>query len=302
MHTSVFTGLSAFPLTPIKEGGVDESAFIELIHWLVDADVDSIGALGSTGSYAYLSRRERARAAELAVVNAEEIPTIVGIGAVSLSDVLVFAEDAQKAGASGVLLAPVSYQKLRPEEVFSLYETVTREISVPLCVYDNPGTTNFEFTDELHASIATLPNVGSIKIPPVSKDMGEARARVSRLRAMIPAHVTIGISGDACAATGMLAGCDAWYSVVGGLFPHAALAIARAAQDGDADKAIRLSDELGALWSLFSRYGSLRVIATAAEILGVVSQPCLPPPLKTLDDQVRTELAMVLKRLRLESS
>jgi hypothetical protein len=37
---------------------------------------------------------------------------------------------------------------------------------------------------------------------------------VSRLRALIPDTVTIGISGDASAAVGLLAGCDAWYSVL----------------------------------------------------------------------------------------
>ncbi|MGF7001169.1 dihydrodipicolinate synthase/N-acetylneuraminate lyase [Paraburkholderia sp. GAS32] len=86
-------------------------------------------------------------------------------------------------------------------------------ISVPLCVYDNPGTTHFEFTDELHGRIASLPNVASIKIPGVPSDLGEAVARVNRLRALIPSNVSIGVSGDAFGATGLNAGCDAWYSV-----------------------------------------------------------------------------------------
>lgn len=55
----MFRGLSAFPLTPVSENSVDESAFAVLIQRLVTAGVDSIGVLGSTGSYAYLSRKER---------------------------------------------------------------------------------------------------------------------------------------------------------------------------------------------------------------------------------------------------
>src|SRR5690606_2445734 len=106
------------------------------------------------------------------------------------------------------------------DEVFGLYAAVTRHLTVPLCVYDNPGTTHFEFTDELHGRIAQLPNVRSIKIPGVPADSTVAKARVDHLRGMIPSHVTIGVSGDASAATGLNAGCDAWYSVLGGLFPH----------------------------------------------------------------------------------
>jgi len=136
----MFSGLSAFPLTPMNEQGIDDAAFVPLVQRLADAGVDSIGALGSTGSYAYLTREERSRVARLAVANAGGVPVIVGIGALRTREVLALAEDAQQAGASAVLLAPVSYQKLSSDEVYGLYKAVAHELSVPLCVYDNPGT------------------------------------------------------------------------------------------------------------------------------------------------------------------
>lgn len=296
----MFTGLSAFPLTPMDEADIDESGFVRLVERLVAAGVDSIGALGSTGSYAYLDRADRARVARLAVQHAGHVPVIVGIGALRTRDVLALADDAQQAGARGVLLAPMSYQKLTDEEVFGLYEAVTRTLSVPLVVYDNPGTTRFAFSDELHGRIAHLPNVASIKIPGVPTSPAEARARVLALRAQIPAHVTIGVSGDAFAATGLNAGCDAWYSVIGGLFPEVALAITRAAQAGDAQDTVRLSDRLEPLWTSFARHGgSLRVVAAAAELLGRVRRPSLPLPLSVLDGDDRERLAVLMRELDL---
>ncbi|MBP6018029.1 MAG: dihydrodipicolinate synthase family protein [Burkholderiaceae bacterium] len=296
----MFSGLSAFPLTPTNEDSIDEAAFASLVQRLATAGVDSICALGSTGHYAYLMRAERLRVTQLAVEHAGGVPVIVGIGALRTRDVLVLADDAQKAGASGVLLAPVSYQKLSAEEVFGLYETVTSHLSVPLCVYDNPGTTHFEFSDELHGRIAQLPNVHSIKIPGVPVDPTAARARVEHLRALIPSHVTIGVSGDACAATGLNVGCEAWYSVIGGLFPKVALAITRAAQAGNAQEATRLSDRLKPLWALFDKCGgSLRVVAAAAELRGLVRQPSLPLPLKAVDGLERWQLAELLDELEL---
>lgn len=296
----MISGLSTFPLTPMNESGIDEAAFVRLVERLASAGVDSIGALGSTGNYAYLTRAERARIAQLAVKHAGNVPVIVGIGALRTRDVLVLAEDAQKSGASAVLLAPVSYQKLSADEVFGLYETVTRALSVPLCVYDNPGTTHFEFSDELHSRVAQLPNVCSIKIPGVPADPEAARARVGRLRVLIPSHVTIGVSGDALAAMGLNAGCEAWYSVIGGLFPKAALAITRAAQAGDAQEVMRLSERLQPLWTLFSQHGgSLRVVAAAAELKGLVEHPSLPLPLKALEGAGRQQLATLLDELEL---
>lgn len=297
----MFSGLSAFPLTPMNETAIDEAAFARLVERLAAAGVDSIGALGSTGSYAYLSRAERSRIAQLAVRHAGDVPVIVGIGALRTRDVLDLAQDAQKAGASGVLLAPMSYQKLSGDEVFGLFEAVSRSLSVPLCVYDNPGTTHFEFSDELHGRIAQLPHVASIKIPGVPADPAAARARVERLRALIPAHVTIGVSGDACAVTGLNAGCEAWYSVIGGLFPRTALAIMRAARSADAQDATRLSERLEPLWALFRKHGgSLRVIAAAAEQLRLVDTPCLPLPLKALAGADRDVLAALINELELQ--
>lgn len=290
-----FTGLSAFPLSPLRDERLDEAAYVKLIEWLRVAGVDSIGALGSTGCYPYFSRTERANALRLATEHSGAVPVIAGIGALRTRDVLWLAEDAQKAGVSAVLLAPVSYHALTGEEVFSLFAAVTRELSVPLCVYDNPGATHFTFSDELLLRIAQLPNIGSIKIPPIS-----APERAARLRPQMPQSITLGISGDAIAVDGLRAGCGVWYSVLGGVFPQAALAISRAAQAGDFTLARAHSDALQPLWDLFKRYGgSLRVMATAAELLGLAGASCLPAPLRTLTGDARREVAEVIEQLRL---
>lgn len=294
----MFTGLSAFPLTPITDHGIDEESFARIVERLAAARVDSITALGSTGSYPYLDRAERARAARLAVEHSGTTPVIVGIGSVRTRDVLELAGDAQAAGASGVLLAPVSYQALTEDEVFGLYEDVTAELSVPLVVYDNPGTTHFTFTDDLYARIAELPHVDSIKIPGVPTDPGPAAERVSALRALLPS-VTVGVSGDPLAATGLNSGCHAWYSVVAGTLPKPALAITRAAEAGDANSATAESQRLQPLWELFGRHGSLRVVSAIAEILGLVGHPNLPRPLRELPEDDRAAVARVVAQLDL---
>ncbi|ACT50579.1 dihydrodipicolinate synthase family protein [Methylovorus glucosotrophus] len=293
----MFTGLSAFPLTPMDEVSIDENAFSQLVSRLAQAQINSIGVLGSTGSYAYLNREERNLVTRLAVESAQGTPVVVGIGALRTKDVLKLAEDAQKAGANGLLLAPVSYQKLTEDEVFAHYQTVSQHSSVPICVYDNPTTTHFEFSDVLHGRIAALPNIASIKIPPLSNHLDEAKERVARLRAHIPHHVTIGISGDHSGATGLIAGCEAWYSVLGGLFPLPILAIVKASQRGDIDEVNRLSTALEPIWAFFRRYGSLRVIATIAELKGLVKTPSLPLPIKSLSGEERQRLTACIADL-----
>src|SRR4051812_20620601 len=252
----MFTGLSAFPLTPLDDDGrLDEPAFVRLVTRLAEAGGQSIGALGSTGSYAYLTRAERARTARLAVEAAQGVPVMIGIGAVSAEHVLEHAHDAQEAGAAAIMLAPVSYQALTEDEVLGLYEDVTAELSVPLCVYDNPGTTHFAFSDELHARVAALPRVGAIKLPGAG-----AAERVGTLRPRVPDTVALGVSGDQFAAGALDAGADVWFSVLGGLFPQAALAVVEEREPASA--------RLEPLWALFREHGGIRVVAAMAAALG----------------------------------
>ena len=112
-----FTGLSAFPLTPLRDDAVDDRAFAGLVERLSSTGVDSITALGSTGSYAYLTTEERAHVARIAVEHAGETPVVVGIGAPRTSHVVANAEAAQAAGASGMLIAPMTYQPLTHDDV-----------------------------------------------------------------------------------------------------------------------------------------------------------------------------------------
>ncbi|GAA1851698.1 dihydrodipicolinate synthase family protein [Brevibacterium marinum] len=299
-YSTLFTGLSAFPLTPIRDEAIDEAAYAGLIGRLVEAGVDSITALGSTGSYAYLTPDERARVARLTVDHAAGTPVFVGIGALRTREVMSNVRSAEAAGAQGLLLAPVSYQPLDEDDVFELFRTVTSATELPLVVYDNPGTTHFTFTTDLYACLAKLDGVASIKIPGSAMSPTDFTAHVERIRAATGDEVTIGISGDAFGAAGLNAGCDAWYTAVGGTLPAPTLAITRAASNGEADRASNLSAELRPLWDLFAEFGgSLRVTAAIAEHLGLVAPQPLPLPILGLTDAQKGKVAEVVERLGL---
>ncbi len=296
----MFNGLSAFPLTPMSGESVDLDAVARLVARAAESGADSLGVLGSTGNYAYLSREERRMVLETSVEAAGGVPVLAGVGALRTRDVLTLAGDAQNAGASALLLAPVSYQRLSEAEVFGLYEDVASESDLPIIVYDNPGTTGFTFTDELHARIARIPGIASIKIPPpAATDIG---TRLDKLRAALPGQTLVGISGDWMAAEALLAGCDLWYSVIGGILPRQAREIVDHALAGRRDDAMAASAALEPLWSLFRTYGSLRVAVALAEDLGLIPSSALPLPLRGLDPEGRSRVAEAIRQCGLEAT
>ena len=295
---SLFRGLVAFPITPADEQGrVDTDAVRRLLRRLVEARVPSIGLLGSTGTYAYLDRAERRRAIEAAVDEvAGRVPLLVGTGALRTDEAVRLGEDARDAGAAGLLLAPVSYTPLTEDEVFEHFATVARAVRVPLCVYDNPGTTHFSFSPALVGRLSRLDHIDALKTaaPVASLVPGNLAA----LRNATAPGFSVGYAVDWHAAAALRAGGDAWYSVAGGLFPAACLSIADAIANGDAALATTLDARLQPLWDLFRQFSSLRVMYACANHLGLCrAEP--PRPILPLPEGVQLQVASVLAGLDL---
>ncbi|WP_439622498.1 dihydrodipicolinate synthase family protein [Shinella sp.] len=290
---TLFSGLSAFSITPTDTAGrVDREALSGLLERIRSAGADSIGLLGSTGGYAFLSREERRHAVETAIASVGgRIPVIVGVGSLRTDEAEALARDAKAAGADGLLLAPMSYTPLTEEEVFQHMAAVAKAGDLPLCIYNNPGTTRFIFSDDLIARLAEVPNIAAIKMP-LPAD-GDFRREIARLHARTPPGFPIGYSGDWGAAESLLAGGAAWYSVVAGLLPAEALALTRAAMAGNRAEAERLDLAFQPLWDLFKEFGSFRVMYAIAGLLGL-SNAAPPRPILPLRpaDIVRVEAAL----------
>jgi 4-hydroxy-tetrahydrodipicolinate synthase len=295
---TVLKSLSAFPITPSDaDGRVNVVALRKLLTPLIEAKVNSIGLLGSTGSYPYLSRTERRRALEAAIDEAGgRVPILVGVGALRTDDAVLLAQDAQAIGAAAGLLAPVSYTPLTEDEVFEHFATIARESGLPLCIYDNPSTTHFRFSPTLIGRLSRLPGIIAVKSP--APEPQAVPAHLAELRSVVPDGFSLGYSVDWHSVEALIAGGDAWYSVVAGLLPQISMTIVRAVQDGDVAEARRLNARLDPLWSLFKEFSSLRVIYASADLLGIC-RAAPPRPILPLSDAARQRVADVLQTLEL---
>ena len=277
------------------EGRVDAAALRRLVRRLVEAEVDAVCVLGSTGSYPFLSRDERRRAiAAAAAETGDRLPLWAGVGALRTDHAVLHAGDAAAAGAVMGLLAPMSYTPLTDEEVETHFATVAGEGGLPLCVYDNPASTHFTIGDDLIARLSRLPNVVAVKSP--SPAPAEAAGRVAALRSRTPEGFSVGFSGDATAAETMIAGADGWYSVLAGLFPAPLVAFRRAVAAGDGAAARALDARLAPMWDLFRAYSGLRVVYAAARLTGLCeAEP--PRPILPLAREARDRVAAVMADL-----
>ncbi|RYY06961.1 MAG: dihydrodipicolinate synthase family protein [Alphaproteobacteria bacterium] len=210
----------------VAGGRIDTESLQRLLTRLVAAGVDSIGLVGSTGAYPFFSREERLRAVSAAVeCIAGRVELLVGVGALRTDAAVALAADAKAAGADAGLLAPVSYTPLLDDEVLEHFRAVAAA-GLPLCIYNNPGTTHFDVSPELAGRLAEVPGVVAIKTGAPTTGAADT---LQAVRSRVPTGFSVGFSVDWNAPAALLAGGDAWYSVVAGIYPKVFLQLARAA-------------------------------------------------------------------------
>lgn len=275
--------MSAFPLTPLNQGRINFRELTSLIKHIDGTGATSIGVLGSTGSYMYLTTAQRTNVLRCAA-DSTDLPVIAGISDLTLENVLKHTASAHKAGASALMLAPVGYQTLTPDEVYGLFYQVDRATDLPIVLYDNPSTTGFTFTDDLYRSISALESVQSIKIPPPAKHL--VGTRVQDVVQQLP-ETAIGISGDHIAVDALAGGAHLWYSVVAGTLPELALALAYASKNPEREEFQRVIKLAQPLFSVFTEYGSYRTVDALALIAGLIQHTTLQLPIKSIPAQTQ---------------
>ncbi len=237
----------------------------------------------------YLNQAQRARAVDAAVEASDGKPILAGVGDLRTNHVLEHASHADAAGVHALLLAPVSYLPLSDRDFSGLVNALASQSSLPICLYNNPGTTHFTISPELVVSLATLPTVRAVKNPATATPL--ARSELESLRADLPGDFILGYSGDANIANVLAAGADAWYSVIAGTLPELALQI-WAARD-EPDKLKRIHTQCQPLWDCFNTWGGIRVVPEICRIIGLGNWN-LALPLQPLDVDAVKKIEKVL--------
>ncbi|GAB3540688.1 dihydrodipicolinate synthase family protein [Arthrobacter tecti] len=288
----VFTGVVAYPVTPFDADGAVSFAELKLlIGGLADSGVDTVTVLGSSGSFAYLDAAERERVlAEAVDAAGDRIPVAAGISAVATRDVVAGARAAQRNGASGLVLSPVSYLPLTDDEVTALVEEVAAATSLPICLYNNPTTTQFSFGLELVARLAGIETVTGFKDTAASPDEFADRVRV--LRHLVDIPLSHGASGDTLIVTGEVFG-DAWHTGLAALLPAAYREFRQAVVSGDEARIALERSRLLPVVNAVQRLRKLSGLHALAKACGIDAGDPRPPllPIAGSDQRELARLA-----------
>jgi 4-hydroxy-tetrahydrodipicolinate synthase len=135
------------PLT--KHGKVDTDATRRLVDFHIEAGIDGLLPLGTSGEFALLSREEREVLVNTVVDQADNrVPVVAGVSDPSIENVLHLSSDAKEAGADGVIATPPYYFTTTDEGHYHHFKTISEAIDLPLLIYNIPEWTHSFVTPE----------------------------------------------------------------------------------------------------------------------------------------------------------
>lgn len=161
-----FSGIYAILPTPFDSNRkIDLDSLKRLVQFELQAGVNGITILGVLGEVHRLSEDERSLVTKTVIEAVERrVPVISGTGASGTDLAIEASREAEKLGASGLMVAPPRLLKPNDDAVFKYYRDLAAEVSVPIVVQDEPATYGVHFSPALIARLAEIERVQYLKI------------------------------------------------------------------------------------------------------------------------------------------
>jgi 4-hydroxy-tetrahydrodipicolinate synthase len=160
----MFKGSNVALITPFKNNGLDEEAYIKLIHFHMDNGTSGLVPAGTTGESPTLSHKEHQRVIDLCIKESGgKIPVIAGTGSNSTEEAISLTSHAEKAGANGALIVTPYYNKPTQEGLYQHYKAINDKCGIPIIIYNIPGRSVIDMSVDTMARLFELKNIVGVK-------------------------------------------------------------------------------------------------------------------------------------------
>ena len=160
----MFKGSNVALITPFKNNGLDEEAYIKLIHFHIENGTNGLVPAGTTGESPTLSHDEHQRVIDLCIKESNgKIPVIAGTGSNSTEEAISLTTHAEKAGANGALIVTPYYNKPTQEGLYQHYKAINDKCGIPIIIYNIPGRSVIDMSVDTMARLYELKNIVGVK-------------------------------------------------------------------------------------------------------------------------------------------
>lgn len=224
-------------ITPFTDNCVDVQRLRELTEKQIEAGIDGLVPVGTTGESPTLSHDEHRLVIEEVVQRAGgRVKVIAGTGSNATAEALELTRHAQKVGADAALMVNPYYNKPTQEGLYRHFATVADAVEIPIVLYNIPGRCGVALSVDTIVRLSQHDNIIAVKEATGSLDVSSEIATRCDL--------TILSGDDSLTLPIMAVGGRGVISVVSNLLPHRVKALTTAALADDFEQARELHQKL----------------------------------------------------------
>ena len=242
MYNIDLTGCGTALITPFRNGDVDYEAFAALVDRQVEAGIDFLVPLGTTGETPCLEDEERIKVLQIAKEHSQGRPVVVGGGTNSLQHTIRSMQMLEPYGVDAFLIVVPYYNKPTQEGQYQYFKAVAEATDKPVVLYNVPGRTGVNMTAETALRLAEIPNIVAIK------EASGNREQIEKILAGAPEGFQVLSGNDDDTLWMMQQGGAGIISVASNVAPEHMAAFIGAVREGDMAKAEQMNKELTPLF------------------------------------------------------
>lgn len=289
---TTITGSIVALITPmLEDGSLDLPGLRKLVDFHVQEGTDAIVVVGTTGESPTVDIEEHHQLIRVVVDQAAgRIPVIAGTGANSTSEAIEMSAFAKACGADASLSVVPYYNKPTQEGLYRHFKAIAEAVDIPVILYNVPGRTVADLSNETTLRLAQIPNVVGIKDATGNFDRG------CELIARAPKDFSVFSGDDSTALSLLLMGGKGNISVVANVAPRLMHEMCAAALAGDLVKARELHFRmLGLHRQLFCEANPIPV-KWACHQLGMIASGAIRLPLSPLSPECHDRVRGALRQ------
>lgn len=300
-RTPAFSGVVPPVVTPLTaEGDVDVGSLERLVTFLIDAGVDGLFALGSSGETAHLTHAQQDAVVDVVTGTASgRVPVLVGAIETTTARVVERARAARERGAQAIVATAPFYARTHETEIDRHFRAVAQAVPLPLLAYDIPVCVHSKLGVRQLLTLAADGVLAGVK----DSSGDDVSFRQLILGAVELPGFALLTGHEVVVDAMLLGGADGVVPGLGNVDPHGYVRLHAAAKAGDWATAKTEQDRLARLFGITSatRPGTASVTAagigsfkTALMLRGVIATRAVSPPLRPLDEEETAAVARLL--------
>ena len=214
MQGNLFYGCGTALVTPFRGNRIDFDALENLIDGQIDADIDALVVLGTTGEPESISEAERSAIIECALARcARRVPMIVGTGANDTRTAIRRAVEAQMLGADALLVVTPYYNRASNQGLIEHYTAIADRVEIPIIMYNVPSRTGVNLEPRVVAELAKHPMLCALK------DACTDAAHMTDMARLCGDGIAIYSGSDECVLQALALGAHGLISVAANVIP-----------------------------------------------------------------------------------